>query len=283
MNRISLWCLFLFVAVLVPSLSAQDGPKPGGEQIPDVGSSSDSDEKATLPPQEDSNTVLGMIRDSGWSGWIFMAVLGLFSLAAVMVILERLVNMTQAKTIPLTFVLGLRELLEKEESETEQYRELCEHNPSPAASILHAGVLRAGRPVPEVEKSLEDAMVREVATLRSRIRPLNVVGSIAPLVGLLGTVVGMIIAFKTASTQGLGGKAQVLAEGIYLALLTTAAGLSIAIPSLLFAAFFNNRIDKFMRQIDELLIECPAQLSAMQPLRKRSKQSANAELVTADN
>ena len=129
-----------------------------------------------------------------------------------------------------------------------------ESNPSPVARILKAGVLRAGRPLPEVEKSMEDAAAREMAGMRGRNQPLNVVGNIAPLVGLLGTVVGMIFAFSTASQVGLG-KADELAKGIYLALLTTAGGLTIAIPSMLAAAWFSARVELFMREIDELLLE----------------------------
>jgi biopolymer transport protein ExbB len=90
--------------------------------------------------------------------------------------------------------------------------------------------------------------------MRARNRPLSVIGSIAPLVGLLGTVVGMIFAFGEASEEGLG-KAEALAHGIYLALMTTAAGLTIAIPSLLCAAWFNARVERFMREIDECLLD----------------------------
>ena len=94
--------------------------------------------------------------------------------------------------------------------------------------------------------------MREMATLRGGIRPLATVGSIAPLIGLLGTVVGMIVAFRTASQAGLG-KGEQMAEGIYLALMTTAAGLSIAIPTLLLSAIFNARVDRFFREMDKEL------------------------------
>ena len=101
---------------------------------------------------------------------------------------------------------------------------------------------------------MEDAAAREMATIRGRIRPLSVIGSISPLVGLLGTVLGMIMAFRTASEAGLG-KGELMAQGIYMALLTTAAGLTIAIPALLLAAFFNAKVEKLFREIDEQLIE----------------------------
>ena len=131
------------------------------------------------------------------------------------------------------------------------------------SNVLKAGVLRAGRPLPEVEKAMEDAAARETAAMRSRNRPLNVVGSVAPLVGLLGTVVGMIFAFRVSSQAGLG-KAELLAEGIYLALMTTAAGLTIAIPCLLLVAWFNAMVERYMREMDENLLEVMPSFTRME-------------------
>ena len=99
--------------------------------------------------------------------------------------------------------------------------------------------------------------------MRSRNQPLSVVGNIAPLVGLLGTVVGMIFAFSTASQVGLG-RAEELAKGIYLALLTTAGGLTIAIPAMLCAAWFGARVERFMREIDEVLLETMPSFARME-------------------
>jgi len=180
-------------------------------------------------------------------------VLIVFSVVALTIALERMTKLTQAKMIPPRFVGGLGELVRRGDASADDFTKLCGQAPSPAASILHAGVIRAGRSLPEVEKSMEDALAREMATLRGRNRPLSVIGSVAPLVGLLGTVVGMIFAFHTASEGG--PDAEQLAGGIYLALITTAAGLTIAIPCLLLYAWFNARVERYMREIDEQLLE----------------------------
>jgi len=186
--------------------------------------------------------------------WAFYIGLGLFSVFSLAVIMERLTRLRRARVIPGKFVRRLRGMLSRKEDTVESYRTLCESSHSPISNILRAGLTRAGRPLPEVEKAMEDAAAREMATMRSRNRPLSVIGSVAPLLGLLGTVVGMIFAFRVSSQAGLG-KAELLAEGIYLALMTTAAGLTIAIPSLLFSAWFNATAEKFMRDIDEVLLE----------------------------
>ena len=113
-----------------------------------------------------------------------------------------------------------------------------------------------------------------MAALRGGIRPLNVIGNVAPLVGLLGTVLGMIMAFRTASQAGLG-KGELMAQGIYMALLTTAAGLTIAIPALLLAALLNAKVEKFFREIDEHLIET-------MPSFARMEAAVSLEVTPAD-
>jgi biopolymer transport protein ExbB len=206
------------------------------------------------PAQKVPETLLELILAGGPLNIGFMSVLGLFSLVALAVILERLVNLTMRKMMPPGFVQGLQELIHRNEDSPRPFRELCERYPSVAATILKAGLLRAGRPVSEVEKAMEDAAARELGALRGKVRPLTVLSSAGPLVGLLGTAVGMILVFRDASQFGLG-KAELLAKGIYLKLETTVGGLIVAIPSVLFAAFFNSRTEKLMRRVDEQLME----------------------------
>ena len=99
-----------------------------------------------------------------------------------------------------------------------------------------------------VEKSIEDALAEQSARLFRKIEYLSVIGNIAPMVGLLGTVIGMIVAFQSvASTQGTASAPQ-LAEGIYQALVTTVGGLIVAIPAIGAFAIFRNRIDQFVAE-----------------------------------
>jgi len=234
--------------------NAQDQPnanEAGGQQSEAVDDPASDDEEAAAG---DHKTLGMLIVESGWFSVVFYALLFIFSVCAFVVALERLVNLKREKVMPIQFVSALNGLVERRSQSPEDFRRLCDTSDTPIARILKAGVLRVGRPLPEVEKSMEDAVAREMAEMRSRNRPLSIVGNIAPLVGLLGTVVGMIFAFSTASRVGLG-RADELAKGIYLALMTTAGGLTIAIPALLLAAWFNGRAERFMREIDETLLE----------------------------
>lgn len=199
-----------------------------------------------------SESLASIIMGSGVIGLLFYAVLAVFSIAALAIILERLVNLRRDKVVSPALVERLLQLVRSGQATKENLESLCRGNTTPLAIILEAGVLRAGRPISEVEKGVEEAAAWELYGLRARHRFLSVIATVAPLVGLLGTVVGMIIAFRVSASQGLG-KGEMLARGIYIALLTTAIGLMIAIPCLMFAAWFNTRIDSFIREINACL------------------------------
>lgn len=255
--------------------------------------------ETTNQTEQVQDTILSMIEKSEWFGITFMIVLGIFSLIAAAVVFERLVNLTRGKVLPIEFVRDMKSLATKRVSDPGEFRKLVnrymdaeqvagkKQTGTPIAIVLRAGLLRAGRPVVEVEKAMEDALAREVSAIRGRVRPLSIVGNVAPLVGLLGTVIGMIMAFYTASQEGLSGKAESLAQGIYLALLTTAGGLTIAIPSMLFAAYFNGRIERYMREMDEQLMEVFPCFALMEKPNRNdsadSEEPVTAQLVSTAN
>jgi biopolymer transport protein ExbB len=238
----------LLAALLVVLLGEPGASATGADVAAPVADTSGS------PARQVPETLLELIVAGGPVNMAFMAVLGLFSLVGLAVILERLWNLRARKLMPPGFLRELKELTGRKEDDPELFQGLCHRYPSPIANILKAGLLRAGRPLLEVEKGMEDAAARELGILRSRVRPLTVLSTAGPLVGLLGTAVGMILVFRTVSQSGLG-EAKLLAEGIYLKLETTVAGLIVAIPSLLFAALFNSRSEKLLRRMDEYLME----------------------------
>jgi biopolymer transport protein ExbB len=189
-----------------------------------------------------------------WVGVGFYVVLLIFSLFAATIIFERLFRLKRERIAPVAFCERLKNILASGQGTLQNFGGLCDSSATPISRILRAGVLVGGRPLPEVEKSIEDAIAREMSALRAMHRPLSVIASVAPLIGLLGTVVGMIFAFGAASVAGLGS-GEGLLQGLFVALWTTAGGLTIAIPCLLFAAWFNTKVDRFFREIDELLLE----------------------------
>ena len=130
--------------------------------------------------------------------------------------------------------------------------ELCEESGSPAAEVFAHAAAKWGRPAVEVEQAVIDGGERQVAKLRKHLRILNAVATVTPLMGLLGTVAGMIWAFRRIADGGGMGDAEQLAAGIVTALLTTALGLTVAIPSLILYFYLAGRVESLVMRMDEL-------------------------------
>jgi biopolymer transport protein ExbB len=124
----------------------------------------------------------------------------------------------------------------------------CQAQSSALSAVLRSGFAETIGGWPAVEKAMEETLAEQAARLLRKIDYLSVIGNIAPMLGLLGTVVGMIFAFQeVADTQG-AARASELASGIYQALVTTVGGLIVAIPSLAAFAVFRNRIDQLIAE-----------------------------------
>ena len=139
---------------------------------------------------------------------------------------------------------------------------LCEDNGSPIALVLASGLRKWGKSSVEVEQAIIDGGERQVSQLRKHIRVLNGAATVAPLLGLLGTVVGMIDSFNRISQKAAMGKSEALASGIGLSLLTTAAGLGIAIPALVMYMYFTGRVDSLVIEMDGIAQELVDKISA---------------------
>lgn len=177
---------------------------------------------------------------------------GLATLIAVWFATERLVVLRRGRVIPRPFVQRFLGRLEAGDLEADEALGACEENGSPIAAIFAHGVRKWGKPSVEVEQAIIDGGERQVASLRRHLRVLHGVATVTPLIGLLGTVWGMFDAFNSIAAAGTMGNTDVLAEGIALALLTTAAGLVIAIPSLIVYMYLSGRVDTLVMEMDEL-------------------------------
>ena len=201
-----------------------------------------------------SATSISSVWDFALKGGIVMIPIALCSLAALALVVERLLSVRRSKVIPDHFLRELRTLVRT--GDRVRCIEYCRSHPSPIARIGEAGLRNWHRPLEHVEKSIEDAGQREVAHLRKHMRSLSVIASIAPLLGLLGTIFGMIKAFQTVAASGEAlGRTELLAEGIYEAMITTAAGLIVAIPTVVMYNFIAARIDRLVLDMDAVCIE----------------------------
>ncbi len=183
---------------------------------------------------------LGQLFEAG--GTIGYIITGL-SFLMVALIVEHLISLRQNALTPPGLADSIHHHLALRHFE--EARQQCQFHPSFLAYVLAAGLRETDLGYQSVEKSLEDAAVEQSARLYRKIEYLSVIGTIAPMLGLLGTVWGMILAFMEFE-QKANPQVSELAPGIYKALVTTLQGLCVAIPALAAFAHFRNRIDQLV-------------------------------------
>lgn len=184
------------------------------------------------------------------------------SIATVTFGLERLISLRRRRVLAPTFVRRLIRRLDARDIDRAEAIELCKAHRSPMAAIL-AGALRYwGRPTREIEQAIQEAGEREIVRLQRNLRALQGSANLATLLGLLGTVLGMVEAFnQVAAAKGLG-RAELLADGIAVALLTTVFGLVVAIPSVFLYNYFAGRVERLVYEMDAQATEIVDRISA---------------------
>lgn len=208
---------------------------------------------AVDPPAAPSDTSI-RIWDLAVAGGIFMIPIAAMSLLAVTMSLERLFALRRQRVFPPRLARGLEDLARRQAGfDLREAKLLCDRHPSAAANVVRAMLARAGRPPSEIESAVAQASQREADRLYANVRWLNLAASLSTMLGLIGTIQGMIMAFhRLTVTAVVADRTTMLAGGIYTALVTTFAGLAVAIPALLMSHFFEGRILAAFHQIDEL-------------------------------
>lgn len=211
------------------------------------------------PSEEAAEAASTMEVQSVWDfmvkGGVMMIPIGLCSLIAMTVVVERLISLRRRKVIPPAFLSGLKEKLNGSPNDPARAIEFCGADASPVANVFAAGIKRLGGPIELVERHIQEAGQREVLRLRKYLRVLSVIAAISPLLGLLGTIFGMITAFQTvAMSADALGKTELLAGGIYEAMITTAAGLVVAIPVLICYHWLSAKVQKLVMDIDQMTV-----------------------------
>jgi len=195
-------------------------------------------------------SILELLLKGGW----FMVPIGLCSLMGLAIIIERLIALRRGAIIPPRFMEGLKSAFRGDRQDRAAGLEYCGENDCPMGRVAAAGIRKMRRGETAVERAIEDAGANEIGLLRRNLRMLYGVAAVAPMLGLLGTVWGMIQAFQVASEAGLG-RAEKLATGIYEALVTTFGGLIVAIPALIFYYYFLSKIDRIVYEMNETSVE----------------------------
>ncbi len=237
---------------------SQNGPSASSSETPRVDASTLQElvDSANAPKPTNETISPGMdFMSLLVKGGIFMIPIGFVSLLVVMFIFERLIGLRRGKLIPSAFVRKIRQLSHESGSIDPRIAYgYCSEYPSATSNVVRAVLLRVGRPQSEVESAAAEVSQREADKAFGGVRWLNFCAGVAPLLGLLGTVWGLIRAFHDLTLLGpTENRADFLGRGVYEALVTTLAGLVVAIPAALAAHFFEGRILRVFRSIEELV------------------------------
>lgn len=204
---------------------------------------------------------------------IVLALVALSITAGYLVVDQAFFSLREDEIVPPGLVEEFQRCLAS--GQVAQAEQVARARPSFLAFVLRSGLAEVELGWSSVEKALEDATAEQAARLFRKIEYLSVIGNIAPMIGLLGTVFGMIFAFQqVAATQGAAGAAD-LAEGIYQALVTTVGGLLVAIPSLGAFAILRNRADGLVAEAAHSALE------AFRPLKRARRREATPRTPTA--
>lgn len=236
---VRLLAFLLFCSIVVVSVV---DAQPADENAPVVNAGRQNEPQGTgkelIHEPENQNISFWMIL---WAGGIIGYIIILLSLVAVAMMIEYALSIRRTTLTPPGFADEVFKLLSQ--GQAAMMMQKCQNDPSALAQILHAGMAQYEFGWNAVEKAAEEATAEQAAKLYRKVEYLNMIGNIAPMLGLLGTVFGMVIAFHQMSDSGGGyGRTMELAEGIYLALITTIQGLLVAIPCLAAYSLFANRI-----------------------------------------
>ena len=180
-------------------------------------------------------------------GGPIMVVLLICSMLSLAIILERLYSLTRSKVILMDQLMEIEISIKKNDIPGALAR--SQQNQSPMMKIAEVALINSDKPKKELKTALEEIGRLEVPILEKYLSILHTIAVISPLLGLLGTVTGMIKVFETIVEEGTG-HAELLAGGISEALITTASGLTIAIPTLIFYNVFAKKVDTMIHEME---------------------------------
>jgi biopolymer transport protein ExbB len=204
---------------------------------------------------------MNLLEILGKGGWVIILI-GISSLIGLGIFIERMIVLKKAKMNFNTFLMKLTHLLSKKE--IKEALLLCSETPGPIPRVLEKGIRMIGRSREDIKEALETAGRAEIYQLEKGIGVLGTIAGVAPLLGFLGTVTGMIQAFMKIEELGGNVNATVLAGGIWEALITTAAGLAVGIPAMIAYNYLVGKVKRFVYEIEQSSQELLETLTTME-------------------
>jgi len=186
-----------------------------------------ADSLASEVPVEKTLSILELITSGGVGGTIIMMSLFVLSVIAVYIFVERYITIKNAAKEDENFMNQIKDFIH--DGKLEAARSLCKSTPTPISRMIEKGVNRIGKPLADIAAAIENTGKLELFKLETNLATLATISGAAPMIGFLGTVIGMILAFHQMAAAGGNIDVAMLSEGIYTAMVTTVAGLVVGI------------------------------------------------------
>jgi biopolymer transport protein ExbB len=257
----------------VPASEAKGGaPAAQAARLAEAGQKANAALAAKEPSAEEpsesdlSDPLAGIPPMNLWTltvaGGPLMIPIGMFSVLVVALGIDRAVALRRRAILPRKLIAGLKALSHREHGlDPREAARVCRAHPSAAANVIRAMLSKAGKSRAQMERAAAESAQREADRLGGGVRWLSLSAAVAPMLGLLGTVQGMIQAFYiTSHLPVVANRAVYLAESIYIALVTTFGGLTVAIPAAILAHLFSGRIQRLFRELDDAVPALAGQL-----------------------
>ena len=207
-----------------------------------------TDSISSLGSEEKTLSIIDLITSGGTGGTIIMSTLAILSVFAVYILFERLSAIKKASEDNENFFTSIRNFVE--DQDIEAAKTLCKNTDTAISRMIEKGVDRIDKPMTDISAAIENQAKLEVYKMENNLANLATIAGAAPMIGFLGTVIGMIIAFHEMASSGGNIDVEMLSKGIYTAMVTTVAGLIVGIIAYISYNYLVSKVDKVVFKLE---------------------------------
>ena len=198
--------------------------------------------------EEKTLSIMELISSGGIGGNIIMGTLGLLSIYAIYILIERFSTIKKASIEDESFLKSIKNFVEQKDIQAA--KTLCKNTDNPVSRMIEKGIDRIDKPMTDISAAIENQGKLEVYKMENNLANLATIAGAAPMIGFLGTVIGMIVAFHEMASAGGNIDVEMLSTGIYTAMVTTVGGLVVGIIAYIAYNFLVSKIDKVIFQLE---------------------------------
>ena len=209
--------------------------------------------KSTGKSTEKTLSILELITSGGIGGNLVMGTLIILSIFAVYILIERYSSIKKASKEDESFLKSIQNFVEAKDIEAA--KTLCKNTNSPISRMIEKGVNRIDKPMTDISAAIENQGKLEVFKMENNLANLATISGAAPMIGFLGTVIGMIVAFHEMASAGGNIDVAMLSQGIYTAMVTTVAGLIVGIIAFISYNYLVSKVDKVVFMLEAKIID----------------------------